>query len=49
VGLRQLQQLDRSNWPLMMAGATVITAPAVAAFLIAQRFFLNDNHRPFGS
>jgi len=49
VGLRQLQQLDRSNWPLMMAGATLITAPAVAAFLIAQRFFLNDNHRPIGS
>jgi multiple sugar transport system permease protein len=49
VGLRQLQQLDRSNWPLMMAGATLVTAPAAIAFLIAQRFFLGENSKPFGS
>ena len=49
VGLRQLQQLDRSNWPLLMAGAVVITAPAAIAFLIAQRYFLGDNHKLIGS
>lgn len=40
VGLRQLQQLDRSNWPLLMAGAVVMTAPSVLAFVAVQRFFL---------
>lgn len=49
VGLRQLQQLDRSNWPLLMAGAAVVTAPAVIAFLAVQRYFLGENSRPFGS
>jgi multiple sugar transport system permease protein len=49
VGLRQLQQLDHSNWPLLMAGAVVITAPAAIAFLIAQRYFLSDSHKLIGS
>ena len=49
VGLRQLQQLDRSNWPLLMAGAALVTAPAVIAFLAVQRYFLGENSRPFGS
>lgn len=49
VGLRQLQQLDRSNWPLLMAGAALVTAPAVLAFLAVQRYFLGENSRPFGS
>lgn len=49
VGLRQLQQLDRSNWPLLMAGAVVVTAPAILAFLAVQRYFLGENSRPFGS
>ncbi len=43
VGLQQLQQLDRTNWPLLMAGAVIVTAPAVIAFLIAQRYFLHDD------
>ena len=43
VGLQQLQQLDRTNWPLLMAGAVLVTAPAVIAFLIAQRYFLHDD------
>jgi multiple sugar transport system permease protein len=49
VGLRQLQQLDRSNWPLLMAGAALVTAPAVAAFLAVQRYFLGEDSTPFGS
>lgn len=40
VGLRQLQQLDRSNWPLLMAGCVLMTSPTVVMFAIAQRFFL---------
>ncbi|HZY40426.1 MAG TPA: carbohydrate ABC transporter permease [Anaerolineae bacterium] len=49
VGLRQLQQLDRSNWPLLMAGAMLVTAPAVLAFLAVQHYFLGENSKPFGS
>jgi multiple sugar transport system permease protein len=43
VGLRQLQQLDRSDWPLLMAASVLLAVPAVAVFAIAQRFFLRDN------
>lgn len=39
LGLRLLQQLDRTEWPLLMAGATVLTAPVVMVFLLAQRYF----------
>jgi multiple sugar transport system permease protein len=43
VGLRQLQQLDRSNWPLLMAAAVVVTLPVVLLFLVVQRYFLADD------
>lgn len=43
VGLRQLQQLDRNDWPVLMAGAVVLAIPAVALFAIAQRSFLRDD------
>lgn len=43
VGLRQLQQLDRSNWPLLMAAAVLVTLPAVLLFLAVQRYFLADD------
>jgi multiple sugar transport system permease protein len=39
VGLRLLQQMDRTNWPILMAGAVVMTMPVVLMFLVAQRFF----------
>lgn len=39
VGLRALQQVNRTDWPLLLAGSVVITAPIVALFLLAQRFF----------
>lgn len=39
VGLRLLQQMDRTNWPLLMAGAVVMTLPVVLMFLLAQRYF----------
>lgn len=42
LGLRLLQQLNPTDWPLLMAGSVVATLPAVAAFLLAQRLFLDD-------
>lgn len=39
VGLRLLQQLLRTDWPLLLAGSVVMTAPIVVVFLLAQRFF----------
>lgn len=39
VGVQLLQQLDRTNWPLLMAAAVLLTAPVVALFLAVQRFF----------
>lgn len=41
-GLQQLQQLDRTNWPLLMSGAVLMTMPPVLIFLIVQRYFLRD-------
>jgi multiple sugar transport system permease protein len=43
MGLRQLQQLDRTNWPLLMAASVVLAVPTVAVFSIAQRWFLREN------
>ncbi len=40
LGLRALSQVDPSNIPLLLAGATAATAPVVLAFLYVQRFFL---------
>lgn len=37
IGLRQLQQLDRTNWPLMLAGAVFMTIPVLLVFGLAQR------------
>lgn len=44
VGIRQLQQLDRSNWPLLMAGAVLMTAPAIGVFLGVQKLFLREGN-----
>lgn len=42
LGLRQLQQLDPADWPLLMAGALVLTVPAVLFFLLVQHLFLGE-------
>ncbi|HEY0604413.1 MAG TPA: carbohydrate ABC transporter permease [Herpetosiphonaceae bacterium] len=39
VGLQFLQQMDRTNWPLLMAASIVMMAPVVLLFLVAQRYF----------
>lgn len=36
--LHHLELLGPTNWPVFLAGAVVVTAPVVAAFLVAQRF-----------
>jgi multiple sugar transport system permease protein len=38
--LRSLQQLGQTNWPVIMAGATVVTVPVVAAFAVALRLIV---------
>jgi multiple sugar transport system permease protein len=40
--LRMLYQLASSDWPLLLAAATMVTAPAVLVFLLGQRYFLGD-------
>jgi multiple sugar transport system permease protein len=43
LGLKSLAQLDRLNFPLLLAGAVAATAPVVAAFIFVQRYFLREN------
>ncbi len=42
VGLMQLQELDKSNWPLLMAASALVTLPPVGVFLWLQRALLGD-------
>jgi multiple sugar transport system permease protein len=43
LGIRALSQVDPSNVPLLLAGATAAAAPVVIAFLYVQRFFLRGH------
>ena len=47
LGLRSLSALDRTNYPLLLAGAATATAPVILAFVFAQRYFLHE-HRGAG-
>lgn len=47
LALRSLAQLDPTNYPLLLAGAVMATVPALAAFAVAQRWFLSE-HRGAG-
>ncbi len=38
VGLQVLQQMDKTNWPLLMAASVVMTMPVVVLFLLVQRY-----------
>jgi multiple sugar transport system permease protein len=42
LGLRQLQQLDPTDWPLLMSGAVMLVLPAVLFFLLVQHLFLGE-------
>lgn len=39
VGLQLLQQMDRTNWPFLMAAAMLMAAPIVLLFLAVQRHY----------
>jgi multiple sugar transport system permease protein len=39
IGLRVLQQLDQTNWPLLMAAAVFVTIPVIGMFLLVQHYF----------
>jgi multiple sugar transport system permease protein len=41
VGLQALQQLIRSDWPVLMAGAVVATLPPLMMFIFTQRVLLD--------
>ncbi len=47
LGLKFLAQLDRQDFPLLLAGAVAATAPVVVAFVYVQRFFFQEH--PAGS
>lgn len=40
--LRVLHQLAPSDWPLLLAAATMVTAPVILVFLLGQRYFLGE-------
>jgi len=42
IGVQILKQMDATNWPLLMAGATFMTLPIVVLFLVLQPLFLSD-------
>ncbi|MCI0520936.1 MAG: carbohydrate ABC transporter permease [Chloroflexi bacterium] len=46
VGLQQLQQMDRTHWPYLMAASLVMAIPALIVFLFIQRYLLKDNPLP---
>ena len=42
IGLQLVNQLDRTNWPLLMTAAMVMSIPIILVFLFFQRIFLHD-------
>ena len=46
VGVQILQQLDSTDWPLLMAGAVMMTGPILIMFIVVQRYFwpLTERH-----
>ena len=38
VGLRMLQQMDVTNWSLLLAGVVVMTTPVILVYLVLQYF-----------
>jgi multiple sugar transport system permease protein len=40
--LRYLEQLGPTNWPVLLAGSVIVTFPVLVVFLLAQRYFLQE-------
>ena len=45
VGLQMLQQMDATNWPLLMASAVIMTAPVLLLFFWIQQYFWPEYQR----
>jgi multiple sugar transport system permease protein len=45
LGLKQLSQVNRADYPLFLAGAVAATAPVIAVFIYVQRYFLGEFRR----
>lgn len=45
VGLRMLQQMDVTNWSLLLAAVVVMSAPPVLIYLVLQ-YFIRDESKP---
>ncbi len=43
VGLRMLQQMDITNWSLLLAAVVVMTVPVVLVYLVIQRFLGDES------
>lgn len=43
IGMQQLHQLDKTNWPLLMAAAVILTLPPVVMFMLVQKAFLQES------
>jgi multiple sugar transport system permease protein len=41
VGLLQLQEMDKTNWSLLMAASVIVTIPALIVFSVLQRSLLS--------
>ena len=48
LGLRFVQQLNPTDWPLLMAGSLALTLPVVLVLLLAQRVLFEDPIRVVG-
>lgn len=46
VGLRMLQQMDITNWSLLLAAVVVMTAPVILVYLALQQFIRDGAHLP---
>lgn len=45
VGVQALEQMDRTNWPLLMAGSVILTLPVLLIFIVAQRYFFQEERQ----
>lgn len=42
IGIRMLQQMDITNWSLMLAAVVVMTTPVILVYLVIQRFIQGE-------
>lgn len=42
IGIQLINQMDRTNWPYLMAGAMIMAGPIILLFVFLQRIFLHD-------